>query len=45
MLNGEELQKFYKTHKIIDDSKMPSPENVASFLKSPELDKLFEKRL
>lgn len=43
MLNDKELQKFYETHDIIDDSKMPSPEKVASLPKTPELDKLFEK--
>lgn len=27
---------------ILDDSKMPSPEQVANFPKTPELDKKFE---
>ncbi len=37
MLNDKELQKFYETHDIIDDSKMPSPEKVATLPKTQNL--------
>ena len=41
----EELEEFYATHDIIDDSKMPSPEQVATLPSTPELDELFEKEI
>ena len=45
MLNDKELQKFYETHDIIDDSKMPSPEEVAAFPPTPEIDKILDKKI
>ena len=44
-LTKEELEEFYATHDIIDDSKMPTPEQAATLPSTPELDKLFEKEI
>ncbi len=44
-LTKEGLEEFYATHDIIDDIKMPSPEQVAILPSTPELDELFEKEI
>lgn len=45
MLNDKEIQELYETHNIIDDSKMPSPEEVAAFPPTPEIDKILDKKI
>lgn len=44
-LTKEELEEFYATHDIIDDSKMPSPEEVAAFPPTPEIDEILDKKM
>lgn len=45
MLNDKETQELYETHNIIDDSKMPSPAEVAAFPPTPEIDKILDKKI
>lgn len=43
-LTKKGLEEFYATHDIIDDSKMPSPKQVAAFSPTPEIDKILDKK-
>ena len=45
MLSDKDYNQFVEPENVIDDSKMPSPEEVAKFQPTPEIDKLLNEKL